>query len=66
MELIESIHDGGPSGKVDCDFCNEQPENGVLVEKPNSMIFNGQVQVSLRAKPLFVCLTCLQFEVENL
>ena len=66
MIVIESQHKGGPSNKTACDLCNEEPENGVLVEKPKSMIVNGEVILSYRPKPLFICLECLTFEIENM
>lgn len=66
MPIIETIVDGGVESKINCDFCNEEPENGVLIEKPNSMIIKGQIQVSYRQKPLHICMGCLQFEIENL
>lgn len=52
-------------GKEKCDLCGEKPENGVLVEKPGSMIVNGQLLLSITAKPLYICLDCLTFEIEN-
>ena len=52
-------------GKCDCDLCNEEPENGILIQKPNVTIHNGQQHIHLRSKPLFVCLECINFEMEN-
>lgn len=66
MEVIEAQYDGGVSGKIDCDLCNEEPENSVLFEKPNSMIVRGQVIGSYRPKPIFVCLECLEMEADNI
>jgi hypothetical protein len=66
MEIIESQFTGGMQGKKDCDFCCEESENGVLVEKPNSMIINGQLIVSHRNRPLYICLDCLKEEAENI
>lgn len=66
MAVIEMQFAGGVSKKIACDFCNEVPENGVLIEKPNSMIANGQVIVFQRPEPLHICLDCLVSEVENI
>lgn len=66
MGVIEAVTDGGVSNKRECDLCMEEPENGVLIEKPNSMIVNGQVFVAHRPKPLHICLDCLVMDVENM
>lgn len=66
MSVIETQFDGGATNKTACDFCNDEPENGVLIEKPNTMIVNGQMRLSHRPKPLHICLDCLIFEIENL
>lgn len=66
MTIIESQFDGGESDKKECDFCNEAPENEVLIEKPNSMIVNGKLILSHRPNPLYICLGCLAFDIENL
>jgi len=52
--------------KTVCDFCDEEPQYGVLIEKPNSMIVNGQMIMAHRPKPLHICLDCLTREIENL
>jgi hypothetical protein len=66
MSVIEIQTTGKQNRKIQCDFCNEEPENGVLIEKPNSMIINGQMIVSHRKIPLHICLDCLNFEIENM
>lgn len=66
MDIIESLFDGGVSVKRECDFCMEEPENGVLLEKPNSMIIKGKVVLAHRPKPLHICLDCLTIEIENM
>lgn len=66
MGVIESQFDGGVSGKTKCDFCDEEPENGILVEKPNSMIISGQLIIAQRPMPLYICLDCLTMELENI
>lgn len=66
MCVVETQFDGGNNGKTECDFCGEEPENGALVEKPNSMIVNGQLILAHRPKPLYICLDCLQMELENI
>ena len=66
MVVIEAVVNGGFSSKTECDLCMEEPENGVLIEKPNSMIVNGQVFLAHRPKPLHICLDCLTMEIENM
>lgn len=66
MSVIEAQLYGGLTEKKECDFCNEEPENGVLIEKPNSMIVHGQVIVSHRREPLHICMDCLTMEIENI
>ncbi|RKD26706.1 hypothetical protein BEP19_16000 [Ammoniphilus oxalaticus] len=65
-EVIEAQYDGGTTVKTKCDFCMEEPENNVLLEKPLSMIVAGQIILSQRNKPLFICLDCLTGEIENI
>ena len=66
MVVIEALVNGGFSTKTECDLCMEEPENGVLIEKPNSMIVNCQVFLAHRPKPLHICLDCLTMEIENM
>jgi hypothetical protein len=53
------------TGKTTCDFCMDEPENGVLFEKPGTAIVKGKVYLSFSAQPLYICLDCLRFEAEN-
>jgi hypothetical protein len=66
MKVMETQFDGGKSMRTVCDFCDEEPENGVLIEKPHSMIVKGQRIVSHRPQALYICLDCLQMEIENI
>lgn len=66
MAVIEAQFRGGNHNKLECDFCGEQPENGVLIEKPHSMIHNGQLIISQRRVPIHICSDCLMFEIENM
>jgi len=66
MNILESQFDGGLAQKRECDLCGEEPENNVLIEKPLSMIINGQLLMSHRPKPLHICLDCLIMEIENI
>lgn len=66
MKIMEAQYEAGRINKTTCDFCNEEPENGVLIEKPHSMIINGQLVESHRPKPIHICLDCLVMEIENL
>lgn len=66
MRIIDATFKKELSGKTACDLCMEEPENGVLFEKPNSMIVDGQVYVAVRPRPMYVCLECLQMEAENM
>lgn len=66
MTIMETQYEGEKTNKTVCDFCNEEPGNGVLIEKPNSMIVNDQMIVAHIPKPLYICLDCLNCEIENL
>ena len=66
MNLVEAQFVAGTTTKTKCDFCGEVPENSALIEKPNSMIVNGQLIISQRAKPIFICLDCLSEEIETI
>ena len=66
MKVTEIQRSKAVTGKTKCDLCFEEPENGALVEKPNSAIINGQLYVYQRPEPLYVCLNCLHFELENM
>jgi hypothetical protein len=66
MEVMEAQFNKGKVRKTKCDFCHEEPENRILIEKPGSMIINGELIVSVRKEPLYICLNCLQFEAENI
>ena len=65
MELIEAQYDGGATEKKECDFCMEEPENGVLIEKPMSLIVEGRKLLSRRFQPIYICLGCLEAEIED-
>lgn len=66
MDIVEVQESGGKVNKTNCDFCGEEPENGVLYEKPASMIVRGELVLSQRNQLLFVCLECLEMEGENM
>ncbi|PGK51310.1 hypothetical protein CN918_26325 [Priestia megaterium] len=66
MTVLETQFDGGKTQKRECDLCMEEPENKVLIEKPSSMIIDGQLILSHRPKPLHICLDCLMVDIENM
>lgn len=62
MKIIEATIKGGSISNKKCDFCNEEPENKLLIEKPFSYILDGRKYQSLRRNFIYMCLDCFDFE----
>jgi hypothetical protein len=62
MDLIEATYQDGTVSNNECDFCMEEPENGLLIEKPYSYIMNGKKYKSVRKNLLYMCLECFEME----
>lgn len=62
MTIIEATFGVGTISNKKCDFCNEEPENKLLIEKPFSYIMNGKKYQSVRKNLIYMCVECFDFE----
>lgn len=65
MELIEAQYDGGRTDKKECDFCMEEPDDGILIEKPMSTIVRGRIIKSRRYGAIYLCTECLMSDIDD-
>ena len=48
-----------------CEFCQEIPGDGILIENPNSMIIFGDIHIPEKMTTLYTCIDCLKMNIEN-